>query len=103
MPVSYRYNAELDAIDIGGYNFGARKKYRDVQANPWAALVVDDLLSADPWRPRMLEVRGPAEALRTGGAELRPGFAEELIRLYPGRINSFGIEPDPENATGPPE
>jgi pyridoxamine 5'-phosphate oxidase family protein len=103
VPVSYRYNAELDAIDIGGYNFGARKKYRDVQANPWAALVVDDLLSADPWRPRMLEVRGPAEALRTGGAELRPGFAEELIRLYPGRINSFGIEPDPENATGPPE
>jgi pyridoxamine 5'-phosphate oxidase family protein len=103
VPVSYRYNAELDTIDIGGYNFGARKKYRDVQANPWAALVVDDLLSVDPWRPRMLEVRGPAEALDTGGGALRPGFADELIRLHPDRINSFGIEPEPEGVTERPE
>lgn len=103
VPVSYRYNAELDTIDIGGYNFGARKKYRDVQANPWAALVVDDLLSVDPWRPRMLEVRGPAEALGTGGTALRPGFADELIRLHPARINSFGIEPEPEGVSERPE
>lgn len=86
VPVTFRHNAELDCIDIGGHRFGARKKFRDVQANPWAALVVDDLASVDPWRPRMIEIRGRAEALYEGGTELGPGFAPELIRIRPTRI-----------------
>jgi pyridoxamine 5'-phosphate oxidase family protein len=94
VPVTLSYNAELDTIDIGGHNFGTRKKFRDVQANPWAALVLDDMVSVDPWRPRMLEVRGRAEALSTGGATLGPGFAEEMIRIHPTRIAVFGLDPD---------
>jgi len=35
----------------------------------WAAIVVDDLVSVDPWTPRMLEIRGRAEAVPTGGAQ----------------------------------
>src|SRR3954452_21743868 len=67
VPTSFRYNADLGTIDIGGQHVPATKKYRDVQANPWAAIVVDDLVSTDPWTPRMLEIRGPAEAVPTGG------------------------------------
>ena len=60
VPVSFRYNAEQDSIDIGGHAFATRKKYRDVLANPRVAFVVDDLTSVNPWRPRGIEVRGQA-------------------------------------------
>jgi pyridoxamine 5'-phosphate oxidase family protein len=92
VPVSFAYNAESGTIDIGGLRTPETKKYRDVQANPWAALVVDDQVSVDPWVVRMLEIRGPAEALASGGAALRAGFADEIIRLHPARIVSFGLD-----------
>jgi pyridoxamine 5'-phosphate oxidase family protein len=92
VPVGFFYNAELDVIDVGGHNFGARKKYRDVQQNPWVALVVDDLVSKEPWTVRMLEVRGTAEALETGGAALMSGFAEEMIRIRPTRILTYNVD-----------
>ena len=63
VPTSFRYNPELRTIDIGGHHVATTKKYRDVQANPAAAIVVDDLVSTDPWTPRMLEIRGRAEAV----------------------------------------
>jgi pyridoxamine 5'-phosphate oxidase family protein len=92
VPVTFTYNADHQSIDIGGFRFGQRKKYRDVQANPWAALVVDDQPSIDPWVVRMIEIRGPAEALATGGSALRNGFADEMIRIRPARVISFGLE-----------
>ena len=88
VPTSFRHNAELGTIDIGGLHVATTKKYRDVQANPWAAIVVDDLVSTDPWTPRMLEIRGRAEAVPTGGSELGRGFGDALIRLYPEKVNS---------------
>jgi pyridoxamine 5'-phosphate oxidase family protein len=91
VPTSFRYNSDLHTVDIGGHHVATTKKYRDVQANPWAALVVDDLVSVDPWTPRMLEIRGRAEAVPTGGTDLGPGFGEALIRLHPEKVNSFGI------------
>jgi pyridoxamine 5'-phosphate oxidase family protein len=91
VPTSYRYNPEVRTIDIGGHHVATTKKYRDIQANGWAAFVVDDLVSIDPWRPRMLEVRGRAEAVATGGRRLGPGFGEAFIRLHPQKINSFGL------------
>jgi pyridoxamine 5'-phosphate oxidase family protein len=92
VPVAVHYNIELNTVDIGGYNFGARKKYRDVQANPWAAIVIDDVVSVDPWQVRMLEIRGRAEALPTGGAEVMAGFANEMIRIHADTVNAYGIE-----------
>jgi pyridoxamine 5'-phosphate oxidase family protein len=92
VPTSFRYNADLEAIDVGGMHVATTKKYRDVAANGWAAIVVDDLASVDPWRPRMLEIRGRAEAVPTGGSELGPGFGDALIRIYPETVNSFGID-----------
>jgi hypothetical protein len=48
-----------------------------------AALVVDDLASTDPWRPRGIEIRGAAEAITD---------AEPLIRIHPERIVAWGLE-----------
>ena len=92
VPTSFRYNPALGTIDVGGHHVVTTKKYRDVQANPAAAIVIDDLVSTDPWTPRMLEIRGRAEAVPTGGAGLGPGFGDAFIRLYPEKVNSFGID-----------
>ena len=92
VPTSFRYNAELGTIDVGGHRVAKTKKYRDVQANGWAAIVVDDLASVDPWTPRFLEIRGRAEAIPTGGTHLGPGFGEAFIRIHPEKVNTFGLE-----------
>lgn len=97
VPTSFRYNPELGTIDAGGHRAATTKKYRDVQQNGWAAIVVDDLVSTDPWTPRMLEIRGRAETVAQGGTTLGPGFGEAFIRLHPEKINSFGID---ESASG---
>src|SRR6201995_1342391 len=91
VPTSFHYNETLAAIDVGGMHVATTKKYRDVQANPWAAIVVDDLVSTDPWTPRMLEIRGLAEAVESGGAHLGPRFGEGFIRIHPDKVNSYGI------------
>jgi pyridoxamine 5'-phosphate oxidase family protein len=92
VPVSFRYNPDEDTIDVGGHGFAGRKKYRDVQRNPRVAIVIDDLASIDPWRPRMIEVRGQAEVLATGGETIGPGFDPQMFRIHPRRVVSIGIE-----------
>lgn len=82
-PVGWSYNEEEDTIDVGGRDFAQSKKYRDVARGGRAAIVVDDLASTDPWRPRAVEVRGRAEAI----AEPTP-----LIRIHPDRVVSWGLE-----------
>src|SRR5919205_3254162 len=77
VPVGFRYNPELDTIDIGGHDFAKRKKYRDVQPNPQVAFVVDDVASVSPWRMRGIEIRGTAEVLATGGRQVVPEFDPE--------------------------
>jgi pyridoxamine 5'-phosphate oxidase family protein len=92
VPTSFRYDADLNAIDVGGLHVATTKKYRDVQANPSAAIVVDDLKTVDPWAPRMLEIRGRAEAIAEGGEALGKGFGDGFVRIYVEKVNSFGIE-----------
>jgi len=85
VPVGWTYNAELDSIDVGGRELAQTKRYRDVERSGRAAIVIDDLASTDPWRPRAVEVRGRAEAIGGG----RP-----LIRIHPERVVSWGIGSD---------
>jgi pyridoxamine 5'-phosphate oxidase family protein len=92
VPTSFRYNPEHGTVDVGGHHVATTKKYRDVQRNGWAAIVIDDLVSVDPWTPRMLEIRGRAEAVPEGGSDLGPGFGDAFIRIYPEKINSYGID-----------
>jgi len=92
VPVSFRYNAKYDSIDIGGHDFAKRWKFRQVQQNPKVAVVVDDLVSIDPWTPRAIEVRGEAAILDIGGKEIMPGFDDDLFRIFPSRIVSWGVD-----------
>ena len=92
VPTGFRYNAELDTIDIGGHNLAASKKFRDARRTRRAAFVVDDVLP--PWRVRGVEVRGRAEVFEEGGDEVNSDFDAELIRLHPTRIVSWGIDTD---------
>jgi pyridoxamine 5'-phosphate oxidase family protein len=92
VPVAFRYNEELDAVDIGGHNFAGSKKFRDVGKTGRAAFVVDDVLP--PWRARGVEVRGRAEVRSEGGKEIMENFAEEMIRIHPRRIVSWGVDSD---------
>jgi pyridoxamine 5'-phosphate oxidase family protein len=92
VPVSFRYNPELDTIDIGGRNMAPTKKYRDAARQGKAAFVVDDVLP--PWQPRGIEIRGRAEVSPTGGQEIVSSFSPEIIRVYPVKIIGWGIDGD---------
>ncbi|HEX2741007.1 MAG TPA: PPOX class F420-dependent oxidoreductase, partial [Rubrobacter sp.] len=90
VPVGFRFNEELDTVDIGGHDLGATKKFRDAGATGKAAFVVDDVLP--PWRVRGVEIRGRAEVYSEGGSEVMEGFSEELIRIFPRRIVGWGLD-----------
>jgi pyridoxamine 5'-phosphate oxidase family protein len=89
-PVSFQYNADLGTIDIGGFGMGRSRKFRNLGTNNRVAFVVDDIASFDPWRVRCVEIRGTAEALTDQPAQ-RPGMSNELIRVHPDRVISFGL------------
>jgi pyridoxamine 5'-phosphate oxidase family protein len=82
VPVGWIYNAASDTIDVGGHELEQSKKFRDVARSGRAAIVIDDLESVDPWRPRAIEVRGRAEAVT---------LPTPLIRIHPERIISWGL------------
>ena len=95
VPVAFRYNTETETIDIGGHNgFAKRKKWRDVKSNPKVAVVIDDIVSVNPWKVRGIEIRGEAEMLMTGGQSIVPGFDPEMFRITPKRVISWGINPE---------
>lgn len=83
VPVAYRFDPVDDSIEVHGYHMMASKKFEDVWGTGRAAIVVDDVASVDPWRPRGIEMRGRAEIV------MDPTPA---IRIYPERIVSWGIE-----------
>jgi pyridoxamine 5'-phosphate oxidase family protein len=84
VPVAWIYNAVRETIDIGGSELERSKKFRDVARTGRAAIVVDDVESTDPWRPRGIEIRGRAEAIP---------LPTPLIRIHPERIVSWGLGP----------
>jgi pyridoxamine 5'-phosphate oxidase family protein len=97
VPTTFRYNAEQDAIDVGGMRMSQTKKTRDVQRTGRASIVIDDVLP--PWQPRMIEVRGTAEVIATGGKAFGDNFEDTIVRIRPARIIAFGIDPgDSANA-----
>ena len=71
-----------DTIDITGAGLAETKKFRDIERSGRAAIVIDDIASLDPWRPRGIEVRGRGEAI---------AMPTPLIRVHPERIVSWGI------------
>jgi pyridoxamine 5'-phosphate oxidase family protein len=92
VPLTYRFNPDEDAIDLGGIQFGATKKWRDAGENPRVTFLVDE---AGPEGARAVEIRGLAELHETGGSTINPrfpNFVEQFIRLRPTRIVSWGMD-----------
>jgi pyridoxamine 5'-phosphate oxidase family protein len=90
VPTSFRYNPDHDAIDVGGLRMSQTKKVRDVRRSGRATIVVDDVLP--PWQPRMIEIRGTAEVVPSGGKALMDSFEDTVVRITPTRIIAFGID-----------
>ena len=89
VPVGWRYNPELDTVDIGGRDadeFVRTQKFRNVMANPKVGFVVDDVLP--PWRPRCVTIRGRAEAIDDTAPD---GRRISLIRITPEKVTSWGV------------
>jgi pyridoxamine 5'-phosphate oxidase family protein len=85
-PVGFTFDEETGTFEIGGFNMGGSQKYRNVVANGRVAFVVDDLESVDPWKPRMVEVRGTGEPIPNDDPR------KSKVRIHPDRVISFGIE-----------
>jgi pyridoxamine 5'-phosphate oxidase family protein len=90
VPTSFRYNPEHDAIEVGGLRMSQTKKLRDVQRTGRASIVVDDVLP--PWQPRMIEIRGHAAVIPSGGKAFGERFEDTIVRIRPARIISIGID-----------
>jgi len=81
-PVDWNYAPELDAIQVGGRELQKTKKFTDVRRTGRTAVVIDDLASTDPWRPRGIEIRGRGEAVE---------HPVPVIRIHPDRVVSWGV------------
>ncbi|MEY3265745.1 MAG: hypothetical protein RLY19_213 [Actinomycetota bacterium] len=80
-PVVY----EVDGSDIvtAGFDITHTVRYRNIQKNPRATLVVDDLATVNPWSPRGIKIIGSAAIESVDGA---PRF-----RITPEVIISWAI------------
>lgn len=81
VPVGWRLGPDDETIEIGGHNFAASKKWRDVVRTNKAAIIIDEVLP--PWQPRAIEIRGRAEVVTD---------PEPHIVVHPTRVISWGLE-----------
>jgi pyridoxamine 5'-phosphate oxidase family protein len=84
---------ETGDLVIGGGAMAASRKFRNIRANPQVALVIDDIVSMDPWTVRGVEIRGTAVAL----SDVEPPvqfMSREVIRVTPNWVASWGLDPD---------
>jgi pyridoxamine 5'-phosphate oxidase family protein len=77
------FSVDGDTIVSGGLDLTKTVRYRHVQGNPRATMVVDDLASVDPWRPRGVKIRGRVKLEDDGG--------KPRIRIEPDTVWSWGI------------
>lgn len=77
-------------ILVGGMRNTRTRKWQNVEAGAnRVALIVDDLVSTRPWRPRGIRIYGTAVAVHTEG-QFGPGA---YLRITPTISWSWGIEP----------
>ncbi len=87
-PVGFEFDGRY--FYVGGHHFTRTRKYRNVQrASTKVALVVDDLVSVNPWSPRGIRIYGTAEIVERAG-HVGPGM---YLRITPTVSWSWNIEP----------
>ena len=86
VPVGFDFDGAY--FYVGGRDFPSTLKYKNVQVNPKVSLVIDDLQTVDPWRPRGVKIHGTADLIT------REGYVGSgtYIRIRPEAKRSWGIE-----------
>jgi len=90
-PVGFEFDGRY--FWVGSHNqdiFPTTRRYKNIsQGNRRVSIVVDDLKSEDPWRPRGIKVSGTANVMRHKGI-----FGDgKYFRISPKVSVSWGIEP----------
>jgi pyridoxamine 5'-phosphate oxidase family protein len=90
-PVGFEFDGKY--FWVGSHSqeiFLGTRRYKNITGgNNKVSLVVDDLASVDPWRPRAIKVSGSAEVVDHDGM-----FGSgKYIRITPHVTASWGIEP----------
>ena len=91
MPVGYQFDGQY--FYVGGMNPVKTRKFRNVRAgNTKVALVVDDLVSVNPWTVRGLRIIGNAELVVRSEGQFGPG---QYMRITPAVSWSWNLEAHP--------
>jgi pyridoxamine 5'-phosphate oxidase family protein len=65
-PVGFEFDGTY--IYVGGIDPAKTRKFRNVRTgNDKVAIVIDDLVSVDPWTPRFMRIYGVAELIEREG------------------------------------
>ncbi|MGI9163775.1 MAG: PPOX class F420-dependent oxidoreductase [Mycobacterium sp.] len=77
------FSVDRDDIVTAGFDITKTVRYRNIGANPRAAVVIDDLAALDPWTPRGVKIRGRVRIEDSGGGR--------RFRISPEVIWSWGV------------
>jgi len=79
---------------IGGMNLNKTLKYKNISKNNKVALVIDDLETINPWRPRGIRVYGIADVVTRQGGYMSfiDNSQTRYLRIRPKKKWSWGIE-----------
>jgi pyridoxamine 5'-phosphate oxidase family protein len=92
------FSLDGEQILVGTHSPVLTRKYRNVlDGNTKVALIVDDLQSVQPWRPRGVKIHGVAEVVERAG-HFGPG---SYLVITPTVSWSWGIEPEESGGRGP--
>ena len=81
------FSVDGDDIVTAGFDITKTVRYRNIGANPRAAVVIDDLAALDPWTPRGIKVRGRVSIEGDG----EDGGGGQRFRISPEVIWSWGV------------
>jgi pyridoxamine 5'-phosphate oxidase family protein len=95
-PVGFEFDGSY--FWIGSHDqdiFPRTRRYKNITSgNTRVSVVIDDMASVDPWRPRGIKVSGTAEVMEHKGIF---GYGR-YIRIRPRTFVSWGIEPTKEGS-----
>ena len=90
-PVAFEYDGKY--FYVGSHDqsiFFRTRRYKNIKnGNTRVCVVIDDLESIDPWKPRAIKVHGTAEVVEHEGIFGKGSY----LRITPRVTVSWGIEP----------